>query len=227
MPGNWKSPPTGWRATCLIVEWPGVKVISIWASRSAALVWAVLGILKAGAAFLILDPAYPPERLAEYVRQARPKGLLSISDAELPGEGRVDLVPWVDTIPTGTGSALGIGEALDSQPDTLPEVVLTAGDLAYATFTSGSTGRPKGVRGLHGSLSHFLPWMTESFGLRAEDRFSMLSGLAFDPLQREIFTPLWVGARIRIPGPDLLDGIGRLADWLIRDAITPAHAIRR
>lgn len=197
-------------------------VIGIWASRNTPLIWTILGILKAGAAFLILDPAYPLQRLTEYARQAQPRGLFSTADWD-PPEALRTRFPWFERLVAvpGTNGA-GTTDLENFSADPL-DVGLAAHDLAYVTFTSGSTGTPKGVLGEHGSLSHFLPWQEEAFGLGASDRFSLLSGLAFDPLQREIFTPLWVGARICIPTPDVLDTVGRLADWMKREAVTFAH----
>ncbi|HRV96618.1 MAG TPA: AMP-binding protein, partial [Anaerolineae bacterium] len=75
----------------------------------------------------------------------------------------------------------------------------------------------------HGPLSHFLPWQTEAFNLSADDHFSMLSGLAHDPLQRDIFTALWVGATIYIPNPDQVGIPGYLAQWMQQHEITFAH----
>jgi non-ribosomal peptide synthetase component F len=69
-------------------------------------------------------------------------------------------------------------------------------DQAYVAFTSGSTGTPKGIVGTHAPLSHFLDWHTRHFGLEERDRFSLLSGLSHDPLLRDVFTPLWLGATL-------------------------------
>ncbi|MGH7833537.1 MAG: AMP-binding protein, partial [Candidatus Binatia bacterium] len=81
---------------------------------------------------------------------------------------------------------------------------------------------PRGVLGGHRSLSHFLPWQAATFGLGAADRFSMLSGLAHDPLQRDIFTPLWLGATLCIPDPEIF-GTPRLAQWMAEEQMTFAH----
>ncbi len=94
---------------------------------------------------------------------------------------------------------------------------------ACITFTSGSTGEPKAVVGRHGSLTHFLPWQSERFAVTAADRFSMLSGLAHDPIQRDMFWPLWIGATVVAPDPDQMASPGWLADWLRREDITVAH----
>jgi amino acid adenylation domain-containing protein len=98
-----------------------------------------------------------------------------------------------------------------------------ASDLAYVAFTSGSTGVPKGVLGLHRSLTHFYPWMREAFQLGPDDRFSLLSGLAHDPLHRDIFTPLWLGAAVAIPDPERMAEPGWLAGWMARLGVTVAH----
>jgi amino acid adenylation domain-containing protein len=96
-------------------------------------------------------------------------------------------------------------------------------DLAYLAFTSGSTGRPKGVRGRHGPLSHFLPWQARALAVGPGDRFSLLSGLAHDPLQRDVFTALALGATLCVPAGEMMDVPGRLAEWMGAEGITTAH----
>jgi len=93
-------------------------------------------------------------------------------------------------------------------------------DPCVLTFTSGSTGVPKGVLGRHGSLAHFAPWAARRFGLSAADRSAMTSGLAHDPMQRDICVPLQLGATLCIPDPVALWSSGWLAGWLRREAIT-------
>ena len=66
-----------------------------------------------------------------------------------------------------------------------PNVVLGPDSVGTLSFTSGSTGIPKGVKGRHYSLTHFFPWMGERFGLNEHSRFTMLSGIAHDPIQRD------------------------------------------
>lgn len=66
-----------------------------------------------------------------------------------------------------------------------PEVIIGPDDTPTLSFTSGSEGIPKGVRGRHFSLTYYFPWMAETFGLSESDRFTMLSGIAHDPIQRD------------------------------------------
>ncbi|HVK82819.1 MAG TPA: condensation domain-containing protein [Kofleriaceae bacterium] len=96
-------------------------------------------------------------------------------------------------------------------------------DLAYVAFTSGSTGRPKGVLGRHGPLSHFHAWRCQEFGLTKADRFTMLSGLAHDPLHRDLCTPLSLGASLHVLDAEAMKVPGRLAAWMASQQITVTH----
>lgn len=73
--------------------------------------------------------------------------------------------------------------------DTDPNVASGPDSVGTLSFTSGSTGIPKGVRGRHFSLTHFFPWMGERFGLDSNAKFTMLSGIAHDPIQRDSELP--------------------------------------
>ncbi len=199
-------------------------VIAIYGHRSASLILAWIGILKAGAAFVNLDPVYPTQRLQHYLHVSQAKGIIHLSAA---GELSNKLVKSLNQIfvhiqlPHKTNSS-GY-EFLTEYPTTPPSIEIKADDLAYVAFTSGSTGLPKGVHGRHGSLSHFLPWQAEHFSLTCQDRFSMLSGLSHDPLQRDIFTALWVGGTICIPDTDWVGSSNYLASWMDESRITFAH----
>lgn len=190
-------------------------VVAVPGHRSAGLVAALLGIWGAGAAFLVLDPEEPPARLAEQVRQVGPKGWISPLGAgdELPSALREALdasaVRLVDEDP-GTGV-----------PRAFPGTATGPDDLAYVGFTSGSTGRPKGVLGPHGPLAHFVSWFPGAFGLTDTDRFALLSAPGHDPMLRDVFVPLSLGATLSVPD-FAADGAGQLADWLTEDRITVA-----
>jgi len=201
-------------------------VVAVFAHRSASLVWALLGILKSGAAFVILDPAHPATRLLACLEASGARAFISLEAAgPLPGElidglGQLDLACHFD-LPRL--AELETEHFLATFSTTPPVVDVGPDSLAYISFTSGSTGKPKGVCGRHGPLSHFLPWQIDRFNLTHDDHFCLLSGLAHDPLHRDVFTPLAVGATLCIPEPPILQGSGLLADWMLKQGITFAH----
>ena len=202
--------------------------IAIYASRSASLVWALLAILKLGAAFIVLDSAYPGSRLRTCCHLSQPKGLIHLSDAvrqadELPWELQ-DFIDVSDVyylrlpaIPNLSLNGSSEAEFLMGEPPTYND------DIAYIAFTSGSTGQPKGIIGTHQPLAHFIDWHCRHFNLQECDRFVLLSGLAHDPLLRDIFTPLWLGASLYIPEQDILETSGKLCQWMQQQEITIAH----
>ncbi|HET7462054.1 MAG TPA: amino acid adenylation domain-containing protein, partial [Longimicrobium sp.] len=199
---------------------PG-DVVAVYAHRSAALIRALLGTWKAGAAFAVLDPAYPPARLAAQAGAARPAALLRISAAgEVPAEVAAALAESARTtvvLPAGSDDGLG------GFPSAAPTVSVGPDDLAYVAFTSGTTGTPKAIAGTHRPLAHFFGWYAREMGIGAKDRFSLLSGLAHDPLLRDVFAPLAVGGSIAIPDAGEIGTPGWLAGWMHDSAVTVAH----
>ena len=200
-------------------------LIAIYAHRSSSLIVALFGILKAGASFLILDPAYPVARSIDYLRIAQPKGWLQLDGSgDLPDE----LLSCLDSLRMRCRinvpqSKAEIFNNLSAYADTEPATIVTADTPAYVAFTSGSTGEPKGVVCRHGPVTHFLPWQKGKFGLNETDRFAMLSGLAYSHLHRDVFTAMSLGATLYIPNPSEARSPERLAQWLERNAITVLH----
>jgi amino acid adenylation domain-containing protein len=201
---------------------PG-DVVAIYAHRSAPLVVSLLGVLKAGAAFLILDPAYPSSRLIDYLTIAKPKGLLQL-EAAVPVPEQLERFLQQSScecrMMIGHSGSPNFDASLKEAFFNGVRPAAGPDDLAYISFTSGSSGKPKGVMGRHGSLTHFIPWMSEEFTLNAADRFSLLSALSHDPLHRDVFTPLMTGGRVCIPEPDALTTPGKAAEWMWKSGIT-------
>jgi len=206
--------------------------IAIYAHRSASLVWALLAILKLKASFIILDSAYPGSRLQTCCHLSQPKGFIHLSYSgsqaeELPPElqqfidvGDVSYL-HLPAIPNLSLNDSSEAESIIGNPsDHWPT---NNDDIAYIAFTSGSTGQPKGIVGTHQPLAHFIDWHCRRFNLQECDRFVLLSGLAHDPLLRDIFTPLWLGASLYIPDQDILETSGKLCQWMQQQEITIAH----
>ncbi|WP_375502639.1 amino acid adenylation domain-containing protein [uncultured Nostoc sp.] len=195
-------------------------VVAIYGQRSGWLVVAVLGILKAGAAFVILDPAYPENRLIDCLSVVSPRGWLEITDVgEIPNA----LKEFVTTSSFHCYLQLPQSLILTTYSTKNPEIEIDPDNLAYVAFTSGSTGKPQAILGTHRPLSHFFQWHCQTFGLNQSDRFTLLSGLSHDPLLRDIFTPLWLGATLCIPEQQNIETGGELAVWMQQQKVSIAH----
>ncbi|KAJ3217331.1 large subunit of alpha-aminoadipate reductase [Dinochytrium kinnereticum] len=215
-------------------------VVVLYSYRGVDLVVAVMGVLKAGATFSVIDPAYPPNRQVIYLSVAQPRGLVVLRKAGTLHEevttyikDKLSIQCFVPALEILDGGELLGGKTEAAPGDVLEHVKDLGGQdvgieigpdsIGTLSFTSGSTGIPKGVRGRHFSLTHFYPWMKGEFGLTPEERFTMLSGIAHDPIQRDIFTPLFLGAQLRIPTADDIGTPGRLAEWMGKNGITVTH----
>jgi amino acid adenylation domain-containing protein len=198
-------------------------VVAIYAHRSRGLVVTMAAALKAGAAFCQLDAAQPAARLAACVAAATPVACVHMTAAgpmpeavraALAASARatLDLADDMGDEATGPATEAGGADAPDD-PDR----------LAYVAFTSGTTGGVKAVAGTERPLRHFLAWHAATFNLTAADRFSMLSGLAHDPLLRDVLTPIWIGATLVVPDAEVLRNAAALAAWTDDRAVTVAH----
>lgn len=163
----------------------GAKV-GICLDYSIDLLVAILGTLKAGAAYVPFDPSYPADRLRLLLGLVPDLALLvaSPSTAGLVESSPVEAVAFED-----------LAERLADHPGTAPGVTVSGDDLCYAVFTSGSTGTPKlaGVR--HEGWFNLLNWLTLEYGLHAESNNLVVSAFGFDLSQRSLMTPLFCGAR--------------------------------
>ena len=192
---------------------PG-RVVGLCLERSAELVVGLLGILKAGAAYLPLDPAYPAERLAVLLAEAGAMAVVAeaATAAALPVRGPRQVLLDADR------------EVIARAPAGDPGRTAAPGDLAYVIFTSGSTGRPKGVAVEHRALVNFLTAMRARPGLTARDTLLAVTTPAFDIAALELFLPLLVGARVAIAGSEAITDGRRLAMLLASSGATVMQA---
>ncbi len=169
--------------------------IAVLLDRSVDLVVALLAILKSGSAYVPLDPAYPKERLAYVLKDARPSAV--ISKSTLMGSAAEDIEHiLLDT---------EVAELFDPEHATVNAAFPDS--VAYVIYTSGSTGVPKGVRIAQRSMTNFLLSMRREPGLRATDALLAVTTVAFDIAVLELFLPLIVGAKVVLAREtDVVDG---------------------
>ena len=160
-------------------------LVAICVERSLEMVVGLLGILKAGAAYLPLDPTFPSDRLTFMMQDAQP--LVLLTQTKLLG-----------LIPLHQATIV----CLDALPSKLQPKPIESGrqgeDLAYVLYTSGSTGAPKGVQVQHRALVNFLHSVQREPGISSRDTLLAITTLSFDIAGLELYLPLTVGARVVI-----------------------------
>ncbi|MDT5277420.1 MAG: mycobactin peptide synthetase MbtE [Mycobacterium sp.] len=175
--------------------------VAVLLDKSPELVTTALGILKAGAVYLPVDPTYPEDRLAFILADAAAKLVLR--------EPVTGLANYPATEP-------GSGELI--RP-------LGPSNTAYLIYTSGSTGLPKGVPVPHAPIAEYFVWFGDEYRVDETDRLLQVASPSFDVSIGEIFGTLICGARLVIPRPDGLRDIGYLTELLRREAITSMHFV--
>ena len=187
---------------------PG-DVVAVSLPRSAEVVIAMLGVLEAGAAYLPVDPSYPPGRVATMIEHGRASAV--VTNRQL----RDSLF--------AAGPALAIlidGTDPERTPRPTSERNSTTEDLAYVIFTSGSTGTPKGVEICHrGLVNHGLA-IARNYGLGPGDRLLCSASIAFDVAGEQIYPALLVGAEVVVRPEDLFDSFSRFDTFIRDEAIT-------
>ena len=171
-------------------------IVTIYAHRGVDLVVAIMGVLKSGATFSVIDPSYPPDRQKIYLEVAQPRALIVIKKASQDaGEISETVRSFIEynlhlktelsalalrddgTLVGGTVNGEDVLQAQQVLADKPTNIIIGPDDIPTLSFTSGSEGKPKGVRGRHFSLTYYFPWMAQRFNLGEEDRFTMLSGM--------------------------------------------------
>ena len=194
----------------------GVKAesaVAVCLPRSFDQIVALLAAMKAGGAFLPLDPHWPAERLARLLDESGAAVLIAEPDlaATLSADGRFAICP-------DRGAAPGALEPSRPPAECPPAA------LAYIIYTSGSTGEPKGVEITHANLLNLIDWHQQTFMVTAGDRASHLAGLGFDAAVWEVWPYLAAGASVTLAPEAVRTSPELLREWLIAQRITVAFA---
>ncbi|MEO7327862.1 MAG: amino acid adenylation domain-containing protein, partial [Minicystis sp.] len=191
-------------------------LVGICLPRSLEMVIAVLGVLRAGAAYVPLDPEYPKDRLAFMMEDAQAPFLLT----------RSDLLP---RLPAHRATVLCVdaSEQALSAPPTAPlrRGLLSPDHLAYVIYTSGSTGLPKGAMNTQGALRNRLLSMQQAYPLSPGDRLLHKTPFSFDVSVWELLWPLTTGARLVVARPESHRDTAYLARIIREQGITALHFV--
>ena len=186
------------------------KLVGLALQRSPEMIAVALGVLKAGGAYLPLDPTAPAERLS-----------LILEDADL---SVLATQPGFDTqLPQGKWQLVDVEKdrsVIVGAPSGPLSVPIAAEDLAYVIYTSGSTGLPKGVEITHGGLRNLAAWHVRAFEVAAADRAAHLAALGFDAAVWEVWPYLGAGASVHITPESVRSHPELLRDWLVAQEIT-------
>ena len=186
------------------------RFVGIHLERSPEALVAVLAVLKSGAAYLPLDPAYPAARLRHMLDDAGPVGLVTTQR-------------FAATLPIHAARTVCIerAPACGARDDNF-EAGVTPTDVAYLMYTSGSTGRPKGVLVTHGGVANYLGWRHSYFPLHPADRVLHKASLSFDDSVWEILEPLSAGATVVLARPRFEFDSAYLVNLIAQRRITAA-----
>ncbi|MGH3756143.1 MAG: AMP-binding protein, partial [Pseudonocardiaceae bacterium] len=185
-------------------------VVGVCLERGVGLVVGLLGALKAGGAYLPLDPGYPAARLGWMLSDAQVGALVTTADLadRLPVDGVRLVCLDADR------------DAIAGCPEVAPPNRATSQSLAYVIYTSGSTGRPKGVAVAHRGLANLCAWHRRAYQVGPHDRATQLASPGFDAAVWELWPYLVAGASVHLPGQDIVTAPAELVGWLAANQIS-------
>ena len=197
------------------------SVVGICLERSPDMLVALLAVLKAGAAYLPLDPDYPPERLALMLADAAPTLVISNSNLRqvLPQAAKALLLNEPDTLDT-----LAKEEAHDPT-DADRTRPLRPQHPAYVIYTSGSTGTPKGAVIEHKALVNHMAWMSAEYPVGLDDRVLARTSISFDAAVWELWLPLISGATLCVASEQTSRDPHELLNFMDRAKVTVAQFV--
>ncbi|KVR70395.1 non-ribosomal peptide synthetase [Burkholderia cepacia] len=198
--------------------------VALCVERSFDMVMALVGVLKAGAAYLPVDPDYPAERIAYLLRDARPA--VAITQAHLREQVEAALGDGATTQLLTVADLLA-DETVDETVDDPAGVTAEVDDaqLAYLIYTSGSTGKPKGAGNTHGALANRIAWMQHAYRLTRDDVVLHKTPFGFDVSVWEFVWPLAIGAKLAIAAPGDHRDPARLAAAIHAHGVTVLHFV--
>ena len=196
------------------------QLVGVCAGRCVDLLVGILGILKAGAGYLPLDPTLPAERLAGMVTDAAPALVLTagaeasaLLASTAPVSESADVSGWVE---------LAAVEA-EGASDTAPQVPVAPANLAYLIYTSGSTGRPKGVAVSHASIANLIDHWLARLGPLPGEAAALWSSIGFDVSVQELLLPLTTGGVLHLVPEEVRVDPAALMGWLREHRIAQAY----
>ena len=195
--------------------------VGVFADRSFDMVTSLLAVLKAGCAYVPINPGLPPDRNAKIVESAELK-LLLLERGESTKQRFDALVESVgDTL-----EVIDVGDSPGQASASAENVHDVRGDdLAYIIFTSGSTGEPKGVMNTHAALLNRLLWMKSEYSIDRDDRILQKTPFTFDVSVWEFFLPLISSATLVLARPDGHKDSVYLSDLIGRERVTALHFV--
>lgn len=170
---------------------PGA-LVALFTGGSADVVTSILGVLKAGCAFMPLDPHFPDKRLRAMVAETAPSWLVT-------GESLVRELPRVTEGAPRQPRVVSLDACFAAESGERPASLMDPGSLASVYFTSGSTGRPKAIAGRLAGIDHFVRWEIGELGVAEGTRVSQLVSQGFDGFLRDAFVPLCAGGVLCVP----------------------------
>jgi amino acid adenylation domain-containing protein len=185
-------------------------VVGIAMPRSVDFIVALLGVLKAGAAFLPLDPEYPPERLAFMLEDARCERVVIAGGIQLDTRDHVRRCVLDDS---AEAAAIDC-ESPDNPCDAERSQPLRPLNAAYIIYTSGSTGTPKAVVVAHRTIVNKVSTLADHLGLCDRTRFAVMSAITFDPLFDQVFCPLAAGGACVVVPDDVRTDARQFAEYV-------------